>query len=64
MEKMTDIFTVGIVLAIAIYDIYVLWKDGVKSTISVRILNWSIKYPVIPFVFGFVMGHLFWSNCL
>lgn len=31
-----------------------------KKTISQVIARWAVKHPIIPFVFGVLMGHWFW----
>lgn len=42
-----------------VWDIIVYVKVGSPATISVVILNWSKEYPVLPFAFGVLCGHLF-----
>lgn len=50
---------VGIIFVI---DGYLALRYGPKGTISDLLINWSSQYPIIPFLFGFFMGHLFFSN--
>lgn len=57
----TVIFIAVIVLAIAIFDFWVIAKKGKQESISAYIIRWSKQYPSIPFLLGFVCGHLFWS---
>lgn len=49
-----------IVGIIFIYDGYLLMFKGYEATISWTLYTWALKFPVIPFLIGFVMGHLFW----
>ena len=42
------------------YDIVARIKGGNNATISLCTLTWSEQWPVIAFVTGFVMGHIFW----
>jgi len=54
----TTWFIIATTVIILLFDLY-LYLDKTKKTISQRIIEWSKKYPVIPFVFGFLMGHWF-----
>lgn len=54
---------IALTVAVAIvYDIYAMSKEGFKATISWQIYSKSQKYPIIPFAFGVLMGHLFWTQ--
>ena len=35
-------------------------EAGAVESISAYIIRWSHEYPSIPFLVGFVAGHLFW----
>jgi len=54
-------FTVGIILVIAIYDIWVIWKKGKYESISAHVIRLSKKMPLVVLLFGILLGHLFWS---
>ena len=60
MNKTTIIVIVSAVLALIGYDVYALSVNGTEASISYTIVAWSYKYPILPFVFGFLMGHFFW----
>lgn len=60
IKKMTIIFVVSVVLAIAIYDGYAIAMGGTDGSISHLFITWSYKYPAFTFLMGFTMGHLFW----
>lgn len=51
-----------VVSAVLIYDIWATVRHGRESTVSAVILSWAKNYPIVPFVFGLVCGHLFWSQ--
>jgi hypothetical protein len=51
-----------IAVAIAVIDIYASIKGGDHDTISGRIWDWSKEYPMLPFCFGVLAGHLFWQE--
>lgn len=56
------VLVLSTVLLIA-YDIWVILKYGVEATISRVIYNASRRVPALAFAFGFLCGHLFWTNC-
>ena len=49
---------IGATVALIAYDIWAAWDDE-QPTITQAIQKYSRQYPVIPFAFGFLMGHLF-----
>jgi hypothetical protein len=55
------IFVVGIIVAIAVFDIWIIWRDGKQASVSAWIIRYSKNYPIFPFLLGVAMGHLFWS---
>jgi len=59
-KKYTVIFIICAVLAIAIYDVVAIQNGGIEASISHTFIEWSYKMPAFTFLFGFVMGHLFW----
>ena len=61
IKKLTILFIAAVVFAIIGYDVYAFVQGGTDATISWTMFTWSLKYPVFPFVMGFVMGHLFWQ---
>lgn len=46
--------------AVIVFDFYIVFKDGASESISAYIIRWSHDYPSIPFLTGFIAGHLFW----
>lgn len=58
--KKTFIFIIGLVVAVAVFDVYIIAEAGKTESISATIIRWSHDYPSIPFLLGFVCGHLFW----
>lgn len=46
------------------YDVYAYVKLGGDETISWKLYGWSRSQPIIPFLLGVLMGHIFWvQNC-
>lgn len=60
MRKITGIFIVVMVLVIAAYDIWVIAEHGKAASISWVIIEWAHAHPSIPFLSGYLCGHLFW----
>ena len=60
LKKWTVWFIVLTIVAIAVYDSYVIIQGGTEVSISHTLVEWSYNYPAFTFLFGFTMGHLFW----
>jgi hypothetical protein len=58
MTGIVILATIGLLLA---YDVVVMYRLGEKQSISSVITEASLKRPIIPFLFGLVMGHWFWG---
>lgn len=43
-------------------DLWLLVKKGYKATVSATLLDMSMKFPIIAFLLGVVMGHILWPN--
>ena len=56
----TVIFILVMVTAIIVFDFYIVFEEGAIESISAYIIRWSYNYPSIPFLTGFIAGHLFW----
>ena len=57
----TVIFIIFMAVSITVFDFYIVFTEGATESISAYIIRWSYQYPSIPFLFGFLMGHLFWK---
>jgi len=60
--KRTVAFIVFAVGLITVYDVYTLAVHGYETTISWVLYDKSHDWPIIPFVFGVLGGHLFFPN--
>jgi len=56
----TIIFIIIMILSIVVFDFYIIAAESSTESISAYIIRWSHDYPSIPFLLGFVCGHLFW----
>lgn len=59
-RKLTGIFILVLIVAIAVYDIYIINVAGKDASISQVLIDYAYDYPSFPFIFGFICGHLFW----
>jgi len=57
----TRMLVVFIVAVVAAWDVYVIYQGQQEATFSVVIYESSRRWPVIPFVLGFLCGHIFWQ---
>lgn len=62
MRTLTEILLVVVVVFLLIYDGLAVLLIGFDATISVVVLEWSQRYPVIPFLCGVVAGHFWWPQ--
>jgi hypothetical protein len=60
MKKTTKMFILMVVILITIYDIVAYLEGGNEVTISGWFWEHSKRYPIIPFAWGVISGHLFW----
>ena len=62
-NKLLTISLLLIFTALAIsWDMYVYSYGDNADMISSVIWDVSAKHPVVPFLFGFLMGHFFWGK--
>jgi hypothetical protein len=55
----TEIFIVLSIIIILGFDIFLVLKYGKDKTITHVIIKYSKLWPIIPFAFGFLMGHFY-----
>ena len=60
MKKITPYFIILTILAIGIYDFWIIMEQGKSESVSATIIRWSHEYPSFTFLMGFTFGHLFW----
>jgi len=52
----------GILAAVWLFDLYAGVSQTPAQTVSATILDWSRKWPMLPFAAGCLIGHLFWPS--
>lgn len=55
-------FIVGVLVLIFGVDLVLLVRKGYKSTVSAVLYKMGKSYPIIPFLVGVTMGHIWWIN--
>ncbi len=49
----------AVFVLILLFDLYLALAKGGAQTISWQLYEISLKWPVIPFIVGFLCGHIF-----
>lgn len=66
LKKMTPytarIILLIIVLVVITWDVIVTYGGKPEASLSQVILEKSTRDPIIPFLIGVIIGHLFWPN--
>ena len=62
LDLIAKCIILGIVLIVIFWDITIVFIGRPESTISAVILQVSKENPIIAFVLGVIVGHLFWPN--
>jgi len=62
MKAITITLLLSAFVVLVGWDIYLYYNAPVSDMITGVIWNTAREHPVLPFVFGFVMGHLFWGR--
>ena len=60
----TRMMLIFIAFTIAIWDAFLIYKGHTQSTFSVVLYESARQWPVIPFVAGFLCGHIFLAGLL
>lgn len=56
VTRMSLLFTL---IALLAYDLFAVYKFGYDGTISLVVFTLAKAYPIVPFLAGVVVGHLF-----
>ena len=48
------------IIAVAVIDTLIIWQFGPDQSISRKIMEISMRFPIIAFALGVIAGHLFW----
>lgn len=62
LDLIAKCIILGIVLIVIFWDVAIVFMGRPESTISAVILQVSKENPIIAFVLGVIVGHLFWPN--
>jgi len=46
-------------VCLLVYDLFAVYRFGYEGTISLVVFTMAKSYPIIPFLAGVVVGHLF-----
>ena len=59
--NLTLIFIISIVIIVAVFDVWIIFKKGKSESVSAHIIRISKKLPLVTLLVGILLGHLFWS---
>ncbi len=59
---MTLAVIIAAVILLVAYDIFAVFSGGPQNTISWKLMTWSQRFPIIPFVGGVLAGHWWWPQ--
>lgn len=51
-------------IVVGAWDIWVTAIGRPLDTVSRTLWDWSTMYPILPFVFGVIIGHVFWPTII
>jgi len=58
----TIIILLSVAALLLVWEAVVLASAEKGDTISAVIADAAVRWPIIPFFFGMLMGHFFWPN--
>ena len=61
-QKGTGLVILAVAALLIVWDFVVGYLGGAEATESHLMLSFAREYPIIPFAFGVLMGHLFASQ--
>jgi len=61
-KKYTGIILIVVTVGLVIWDLFMVKTPTEGDTISEFLLNLAHENPSIPFAFGCLMGHIFWTQ--
>jgi len=50
-----------VIVGLIAYDAYTIIYDGIDTSVSQVIINWTYEYPIFTFSMGVLFGHLMWQ---
>jgi hypothetical protein len=62
LDKLTMLVFLGLFAALMIFDVWTLLARGYETTVSWTLYVWGTQFPIVPFAFGVLVGHLLWPN--
>ena len=58
-EAYTRFLLVGVIVLLALWDLYVISMTGPEASISRVCLKWGEEFPLLLIILGVLIGHLF-----
>jgi len=64
MKVLLSVLFLSVICGVWLWDAYCTMRGDYRSQVSQVLLEWSVRWPIIPFAIGVVVGHLFWPQRL
>lgn len=64
MKMWLSQFFIALIAVLAVIDIWVAARYSPEATLSVQLYEWASRYPIIAFMLGVLVGHVFWPISL
>lgn len=61
-EILLSVCLIIVLAACGLWDVSAIFGGRKMETVSALIQQWSVRWPVLPFVAGLLSGHLFWPS--
>jgi len=62
MKVYLSLLLLIVIAGIWVWDWIAIVKGTHDDTVSAVIHQWSVAWPILPFLAGIVIGHLFWPH--
>jgi len=62
MRFILSLLFLGAIIAVWLYDAVASVRGHGELSASAVILEWSIRWPLIPLLVGVLLGHIFWPQ--
>lgn len=57
-----SLLLLGVLASVWLFDLYAGVHQEPAQTVSATLLEWSRRWPMLPFAIGVLIGHLFWPS--
>jgi TRAP-type C4-dicarboxylate transport system permease small subunit len=59
-NSVVALLLLAVIVSVGVYDVFAGTYFGQEWTVTTVVQGWSARYPALPLLVGFILGHLFW----